>query len=169
MFTQEHFCSRWDLSKKIFKFFPEKGIVIHCSSSARSWIRARAATAASCLGLNTSTFGFKSAVGVSACASQPGRSLAQEGTSAERAFKHALCCLELNCGDDSVLPRIGFVYYRQWPTPTILIFGLYNYNISNVWLKFGRFVCQGCAAPLKLLNILSVTVSRDCSCSSWGI
>ena len=127
---------------------------------------ALAATAASCLGLNTSTFGFKSAVGVSACVSQPGRSLAQEGTSAERAFKHALCCLELNFGNDSVLPRIGFVYYHQWPTPTILIFGLYNYKISNVWLKFGRFVCQGCAAPLKLLNILSVTVSRDCSCSS---
>ena len=50
--------------------FSEKGIVIHCSSSARCWIWALAATAASRLSLNTSVFGFKSAVGVPACVSQ---------------------------------------------------------------------------------------------------
>ena len=44
--------------------------------------------------------------------------------------------------DDSVLREIRFVHYCRWPTPTILAFGLYNYNICNVWLTFGGLVCQ---------------------------
>ena len=57
----------------------KKGIVIHCSSSARCWIWALAATAASRLSLNTSAFGFKSAVGVPACVSQAWLELSSRG------------------------------------------------------------------------------------------